>query len=149
MRFLALVLLAFPLTVNAGIYKCVINGETTYQGQPCPGNAETKEDVSHLKSRTPAYSDNRLKFEQRQYDDYRTDRKQSYEDRQRDRVLRQREIDREKHSRDRERLVRDAQYQNDRARSEKAERDRRWRQEKDKRKARNNGSYRYYDINVN
>jgi len=66
MRFILLALVLIPISAHSGIFKCVVNGVPTYQSNPCPANAELKSDVSHLESKAPAYSDNRLNSQSRQ-----------------------------------------------------------------------------------
>lgn len=150
MRIILMILISIPFSLaNAGIFKCVVNGETSYQSKPCPANAELKSDVSHLKSQSQSYSDNRLKFEQRQYDDYRQDRRQSREDIYKENFLRERRREANRRKYERAISADRARQQSYEVKAAKAERDRQWRIEKDKRKARNNGSYRYYDINHN
>ena len=58
MRQLVAVMLMVPMIVQAGIYKCKINGEVVYQQSKCPDNAEQHTIKDDLYSEKSSVQDN-------------------------------------------------------------------------------------------
>lgn len=144
---IALMLLFMPTLVSAGIYRCVIDGVAGYQGHPCPSSADRSDDVSHLQSTPHKYQE--MVPEAQIYRDYRSDVKENREDFKAQRFLRERKLEAAENKRSRDRALDKANAYNEQQRREKAQRDQKWSDDRDKRKARNNGTYEYLEIKTN
>ena len=135
------VFLILPGLSQAAIYKCEAGGKIAYQSIPCPADAN-QQNVSHLQNSPRIYSQgNRY---QRTDDAYR----ESQQLQQRREFQYNRNVERsERRQRDLANQRR-ADRQNANEAWEKSKRDRQYREDKIRRKARNNGDYKYYDIKV-